>query len=145
MSDFNSVNESLIQLFHDITILEEQFLKNSEYSDVTLKELQELCLIHKMGNARATDIAKNQRLSLSTITITLNRLETKGYISRKKSKMDRRVIDIVLTEKGNALCDLHRETFKDITEKLLKSVFGTTEEKLAGELEEFHDFLEKSK
>ena len=77
-TDFDKVNEWLIQLFHDFMILEEQFLKDSAYSDVTVKELQILTLVHTLGTCRATDISKNQKLALSTITITLNRLEDKG-------------------------------------------------------------------
>lgn len=57
-TDFDKVNEWLIQLFHDFMILEEQFLKDSAYSDVTVKELQILTLVHTLGTCRATDIAK---------------------------------------------------------------------------------------
>lgn len=108
-TDFDKVNEWLIQLFHDFMILEEQFLKDSAYSDVTVKELQILTLVHTLGTCRATDIAKNQKLALSTITITLNRLEDKGYIERKRSTADRRVTHIILTSKGDELCATHRE------------------------------------
>ncbi|MDM5144036.1 hypothetical protein ICE98_01109 [Lactococcus lactis] len=48
-TDFDKVNEWLIQLFHDFMILEEQFLKDSAYSDVTVKELQILTLVHTLG------------------------------------------------------------------------------------------------
>ncbi|MCU5752393.1 hypothetical protein OBG91_00170 [Lactococcus lactis] len=47
-TDFDKVNEWLIQLFHDFMILEEQFLKDSAYSDVTVKELQILTLVHTL-------------------------------------------------------------------------------------------------
>ena len=34
-TDFDKINEWLIQLFHDCMNLEEQFLKDSDYPDVT--------------------------------------------------------------------------------------------------------------
>lgn len=144
-TDFDKINEWLIQLFHDCMNLEEQFLKDSDYPDVTVKELQQMTLIHTLGTCRATDIARNQKLALSTITITLNCLETKGYIKRERSDRDRRVAYIVLTEKGMALCASHSEFFRSISEKLMLSVYGTTENKLAGELEELHKSLENMK
>ena len=144
-TDFDKVNEWLIQLFHDFMILEEQFLKNREDPDVTVKELQILTLIHALGTCRATDIAKDQKLALSTITITLNRLEKKGYIRRKPSKTDRRVTYVVLEEKGNVLCDQHREYFSNITDSLFDSIYGTTENKLEGELADLHISLENLK
>ncbi|WP_096816904.1 MarR family winged helix-turn-helix transcriptional regulator [Lactococcus fujiensis] len=144
-TDFDKVNEWLIQLFHDFMILEEQFLKDRETPDVTVKELQILTLIHALGSCRATDIAKDQKLALSTITITLNRLEKKGYIRRTPSKVDRRVIFVGLEDKGNELCDQHREFFSDITDSLFDSIYGTTENKLEGELGNLHDSLENMK
>ena len=63
-TDFDKVNEWLIQLFHDFMILEEQFLKDSAYSDVTVKELQILTLVHTLGTCRATDIAKNKNFGI---------------------------------------------------------------------------------
>ena len=98
-----------------------------------------------MGTCRATDIAKNQKLALSTITITLNRLEDKGYIERKRSTADRRVTNIILTSKGDELCATHREFFHMITDNLFDSVYGTTENKLAGELAALHNSLENMK
>lgn len=144
-TDFDQVNEWLIQLFHDFMILEEQFLKERDYADVTVKELQILSLIHTLGTVRATDIAKNQKLALSTITITLNRLEDKGYVVRERSKADRRVTHIGLTEKGTQLTASHREFFQNITKRLFDSVYGTTENKLAGELANLHLSLENMK
>lgn len=144
-TDFDKVNEWLIQLFHDFMILEEQFLKDRENPDVTVKELQILTLIHALGTCRATDIAKDQRLALSTITITLNRLEKKGYIKRSPSKVDRRVTFVTLEEKGNQLCDEHRTYFSTITDRLFDSIYGTTENKLEGELSNLHISLENLK
>lgn len=48
-TDFDKINEWLIQLFHDCMNLEEQFLKDSDYPDVTVKELQQMTLIHTLG------------------------------------------------------------------------------------------------
>lgn len=144
-TDFDRVNEWLIQLFHDFMILEEQFLKDDTRADVTVKELQILTLIHTLVTCRATDIAKNQKLALSTVTITLNRLEDKGYVKRERSKSDRRVTFIELTEKGEKLCAEHRTFFRNITGSLFESVYGTTENKLAGELEALHTSLENMK
>ena len=49
------------------------------------------------------DLGKALLLDPSTLTPLLVKLETKGYVTRVKSKLDRRNLDIAITDKGARL------------------------------------------
>jgi len=63
----------------------------------------------------------------STVTDMVKKLEKLGYISRKKSEKDARVIEVTLTEKGW----IFKDTFKEISGELLEKTYDdfTEEEK----------------
>lgn len=55
----------------------------------------------KQSNVR--DLGRALLLDPSTLTPLLRRLEAKGYITRVESKLDRRNLDIAITDKGARL------------------------------------------
>ena len=59
-------------------------------------------LVSLWSGTAVTPEAAAQQLQVEPATISryLDQLETQGYISRERSKADRRVVDIVITPKG---------------------------------------------
>ena len=55
------------------------------------------------GQLSVTQLSKNVSLSQATVTGITKRLETKEYITREKSKDDKRKTNITLTEKGRVI------------------------------------------
>ena len=74
-----------------------------EYKDMAVKELGHLLM-----------------LDSGTLTPLLKKLEAKGYLSRKRSKKDERVVMVILTAEGKAL----RERSMTVPQELTKSVKG---------------------
>lgn len=74
-----------------------------EYKDMAVKELGHLLM-----------------LDSGTLTPLLKKLEAKGYLSRKRSKKDERVVMVILTAEGKAL----RERAMTVPQELTKSVKG---------------------
>ncbi|MGI5950086.1 MarR family winged helix-turn-helix transcriptional regulator [Peptoniphilus sp.] len=64
------------------------------------------------------EICNRLMLDNGTISPVLKKIETLGYIERRRSKNDDRVVIIYLTEKGKDL----QEKAKDIPEKMLNCV-----------------------
>ncbi|WP_372806161.1 MarR family winged helix-turn-helix transcriptional regulator [Pontiella sp.] len=56
----------------------------------------------------------------STVTGMINTLEQHGYVEKKQSPEDRRVILVQLTEKGRSI----RPAFENISTRLLEKIFG---------------------
>lgn len=81
-----------------------------EYSEEVLKEFgvtgPQLWLLKTLENgdgAPVSDLSQKMFLHISTVSSIINRLEEKGYIERKRTKADRRVVFIHLTDAGKAV------------------------------------------
>ncbi|NLY65549.1 MAG: MarR family transcriptional regulator [Alcaligenaceae bacterium] len=77
-------------------------------------------------------IARIAEVDTGAMTRTLDRLEKKGFLVRKRSEQDRRVIKLELTEKG-----------KQVMEKLLPSVTEAMNHHLQGFNKEEIELLKK--
>jgi DNA-binding MarR family transcriptional regulator len=81
----------------DITRLYGNYLSSSEL--LVLKYLSE------HGAMKASDLSKKMNVSASHITSVTDSLTEKEYMTRIRSTVDRRVVDLALTEKGKQILD----------------------------------------
>lgn len=84
----------------------------------------------------STQIGPLLGMEATSLARTMNQLEDRGIIKRKKDKQDARVVRIMLTEKGKKKREVSVKTVKDFN-KLIAEKY-TREE-----LEHFHDMLEE--
>ena len=71
--------------------------------NVTGPQLACLRAIHGQGSMTSAQLAREVYLSPSTIVGILDRLEEKGWITRRRSSQDRRLIDVSVTVAGAEL------------------------------------------
>jgi MarR family transcriptional regulator, organic hydroperoxide resistance regulator len=83
----------------------------------------------------STQIGPLLGMESTSLTRTINQLELKGIIKRKKDKQDARVVRMVLTEKGKRKKEISKKTVKDFN-KIISEKY--TQE----EMEKFHRMLE---
>ena len=141
--DYNRINDYLVDIFNRVQVIEETSLRKSQFSDVSLKEMHTIELIGKNTNVTPSDIARELMLTLGTVTTSLNKLEAKGYIERKRSKLDRRVVHLTLTKKGKLLDRLHRKFHKNMVIHIAEDMNEQEFEALAQVLKNLHKFLEE--
>nr|MBC9701439.1 MarR family transcriptional regulator [Leuconostoc sp.] len=106
-------------------------------------EMHTIEIIGKNTNVTPSDIARELMLTLGTVTTSLNKLEAKGYIERKRSKLDRRVVHLTLTKKGKLLDRLHRKFHKNMVIHIAEDMNEQEFEALAQGLKNLHKFLEE--
>ena len=102
MNNHDTVNEILVRLFANILDIEEKCLKIGEFSDLSINEMHVLENIGINRERTMSDTAKDLRITSGTLTTAVDNLIRKGYVERKRSVEDRRVVKIKLTEKGEA-------------------------------------------
>lgn len=121
----STLNEVLVKLFRDITIIEEKAVKTGEYKDLTVNDMHviEAVDIHEPKNM--TSVAKALSVTTGTLTISVNGLVKKGYISRIRSEEDRRVVLVSLTEKGCKAFAQHQRFHQEMIDAVIR---GLTEE-----------------
>ena len=141
--DYNRINDYLVDIFNRVQVIEETSLRKSQFSDVSLKEMHTIEIIGKNTNVTPSDIARELMLTLGTVTTSLNKLEAKGYIERKRSKLDHRVVHLTLTKKGKLLDRLHRKFHKNMVIHIAEDMNEQEFEALAQVLKNLHKFLEE--
>ncbi len=70
---------------------------------LTTPQLVVMNAIEKYGDQSLAEIGRQVSLSQATVTNILNRLEANGLVIRKRSKQDKRRVDVFLTAKGARL------------------------------------------
>ncbi len=68
----------------------------------SINEFAVLYILDTDGDKKASDLAKMLQVSASHITTVTDSLVQKGYITRRRSQNDRRVVHLSLTEEGTA-------------------------------------------
>jgi len=143
--NYQLVNDYLTSIFNNVLVIEESSLRGSQFKDVSIKEMHTIDVIGTMPNATPSDISKELLVTLGTVTTSLNNLERKGYIERRRSSIDRRVVHLSLTKKGRLLYRLHKRFHKAMVEKIIDGMSPEEKEVMGRGLTNLYQFLEDLK
>lgn len=112
MDVYATVNEVLVNLFHQIWKIEETALITDEYSDVTVNDMHIIEAVGLGEGNNMSTIARKLNITVGSLTTSMNNLVLKGYAERERSEEDRRVVNIRLTRKGEQVYR-HHEAFRE--------------------------------
>jgi DNA-binding MarR family transcriptional regulator len=84
-------------------ILNEQSQRIKQETGLTGPQLWAIGVIHEHGPINISNIAKRMYLHPTTVLGIIDRIEARGLVSRNRSKDDRRVIWLELTQAGKDL------------------------------------------
>ena len=87
-------------------------------------------------------IAHRLSVTVGTLTTNMNGLEKKGYIRRERSQEDKRLVYVLLTEKGKKAFYHHRDFHKKMIKAIIKDLSGEEMEILYRCLQNLNRFLE---
>lgn len=144
MSD-ELINEYLTSIFNNVLIIEENSLKTSRFNDLSVKEMHTLDAVGSIKNCKPTDVAKVLMVTLGTVTASINRLESKGYLERQRSMKDRRVVHLYLTPKGRLIYRLHRKFHQRMVNRITDGMSPEEFSIMREGLVKLHNFLEELK
>lgn len=139
----NILNKLLVQLFNDILHIEEKAMKNTEFNNLSITEIHTIEAIGTEGNRTMGEIAHDLRITVGTLTTSINRLIKKGYAERKRIEEDRRVVLVSLTETGKQVFDAHGAFHKEMIDEILANFEGDELEILTKSLEKVNRFFER--
>ena len=122
MDSYITLNEALVNLFHDIMDIEEKAIITQEFKDITNNDMHVIEAIGLGEPKNMSSIARELSVTVGTLTIAMNSLVKKGYVIRERGKEDRRVVYIFLSDKGRIAYEhharFHEAMIKGITEEL---------------------------
>lgn len=143
--NYQLVNDYLTSIFNNVLVIEESSLRGSQFKDVSIKEMHTIDVIGTMPNATPSDISKELLVTLGTVTTSLNNLERKGYIERRRSSIDRRVVHLSLTKKGRLLYRLHKRFHNRMVMQLVEGMSSEEKNAMQKGLQNLYNFLEELK
>ena len=139
-----SINHVLVRLFNDILDIEERALSAGEFSDASVREMHvlEAASAELEGNSMSA-IATRLGITVGSLTVAVTTLERKGYLRRERSTDDRRVVRVLLTERGRQANERHAAFHAAMVDQIQRSLSGGQLEVLAEALERIIEFFEQ--
>lgn len=137
-----SINELLVNLFNHVMDLEGKAVITEEYRDITNNDMHIIEAIGIDEPRNMSVIAHRLSVTVSTLTTNMNGLEKKGYIKRERSQEDKRVVYVILTEKGRKAFFHHRDFHKKMIKAIVKDLSEEEMEILYRCLVNLNGFLE---
>ncbi|MBZ6528265.1 winged helix-turn-helix transcriptional regulator [Aerococcaceae bacterium DSM 111021] len=135
------INEYLVQIFNEVLLIEEYSLKQSEFSDLTIKEMHTIEAIGLEGDLSSSQVAEKLSVTKGTLSVSIQNLVTKGYVERVRLEEDRRVVRLKLSNKGKLLFRLHRKFHLDMVRDTIEGLEKEEAEMLIKGLGNLHNFL----
>ena len=127
------INHLFVRLFNQILDIEGRYMSGKGIEDLSLSELHIIDVISSLPNPAMSNIASKAKL------------EVKGYVKRRKDDLDRRIIRVELTTKGNRACKVHREFHEEMVNKICEDSHVLDDELLIKSLQQLVYFFEDVK
>ncbi|MFP4697640.1 MAG: MarR family winged helix-turn-helix transcriptional regulator [Eubacteriales bacterium] len=119
---YKTLNELLVKLFNEILNIEEKALLTDEFKDISITDMHIIEAISANKRQNMSTTAKKLQITVGTLTIAINNLVKKGYVSRTRSEEDRRVVLIALTNKGKRAFVHHAKFHKQMIDETIKNL-----------------------
>lgn len=108
------MNELMIDIFNDILTIEQSDLKKGYFNDLSVTEIHTIEAIGMYVPRNMSEVARDIGITLGTLTKAISNLVKKGYVERKRSEQDKRVVNVDLTKKGKLAYRIHAKFHRDI-------------------------------
>ena len=119
---YDTFNDVLVNLFNEIMDIEARAIITPEFKDITNNDMHVIEAVGIGEPRNMSAVAKLLSITVGTLTIAVNNLVKKGYIDRVRSKEDRRVVLVSLTEKGKKAYQHHKRFHEEMIQSLLKGL-----------------------
>ena len=137
------LNKLLVQLFNDILHIEENSLKNIDLIDLSMTEIHTIEAIGIKDAKSMGEIAHDLRITVGTLSAAITKLIKKGYVERKRTEEDRRVVLVSLTSKGENVYREHQVFHEEMICAMLSNFSDEEEQVLSKSLEKLNTFFEE--
>ncbi len=135
------LNTLLVETFNEILKVEEQSLRLATQGTVTVTEIHTLDAIGTGEPRTITELAAATMVTVSTMTIAVNRLAAKGLVERVRDTEDRRIVRVRLTHPGEVLVRAHQRFHRRMTAQVTEQLSPEELEVLAGAMNRLRDFF----
>ena len=120
--ELGQLNNAIIQFYEKLFSWENAIAKNSGLSPQQNHTIE---IVGDLGPIRMKPLAEKLGVTTGTLTVMIDRLQKTGYVERQADPKDGRAFNVVLTEMGDQIHQVHHEYHH----KLAEDIAGVLEEK----------------
>lgn len=143
MDTEQTLNRLLVQFFKYIMEIEERKLITDEFRDLTYNDMHIIEAIGLDQPKKMSEIAKIMSVTTGTLTKAVNSLERKGYVKRRRSEQDKRVVNMMLTKRGELAYRHHERFHQDMIAFILEHVSEEESQVLRRSLERLMGYFQQ--
>lgn len=111
-----TLNDLLVRIFKDILEIEEKYLVSEDFKDISVNDMHILEAVGVEDPKKMSEVANAMGITMGTLTKAMDALEKKGYVERKRSIDDKRVVKAFLLDKGKAAFYHHEQFHRQLVE-----------------------------
>ncbi len=125
MNFLNKLNHSVIEFYEKLSSWENDIVYGK---GITLPQMHTLEVLGSQQPMRMKELAQGMGITTGTLTVLVDRLESKGFVCRKPHDSDRRSILVELTESGEAMFAEHDRLHLRLIEELTSEISDSERE-----------------
>ena len=107
MDYVKKVNTVLVSLFNNALKLEEKVLQSTAGNDLSITEIHTLSAVGPGRGKTMSQVAASLSINVSTLTVAINKLVKKEYVTRFRVPEDGRIVKVQLTDRGKTVVREH--------------------------------------
>lgn len=140
---FLEINRMLVEIYNDVTHIEEYSIKSGAFKDLSITEIHTIEAVGLYGSRTMSEIASKLDITMGTLTIAIDKLIKKGYAERSRSDVDRRIVNVSLTNKGKLAYRIHEKFHLDMVKEIMTDFSDEEEEVLLSALNKLNKHLKE--
>jgi DNA-binding MarR family transcriptional regulator len=136
------INELLVDVFNHILSIEAEVLRQHGVK-LSMTEVHVLEAIKNTAEPTMGNVANKLRITMGTLTTSINVLVRKNYVNRFRDENDRRKVFLELKESAKEVLKIHDEFHEEMVSSLLKDLDLEKDEILLKSLENISNYFKQ--
>lgn len=118
------LNEVIVDTYRSILRVEENILKRSDQTDLSISEIHMLEAVGKGKDRRRTisELAEVLNITLPSVTVAINKLMKKSYVEKVRGEEDGRIVYVSLTRQGRRIDSAHRYFHESMVRSIIRDM-----------------------
>ena len=118
------LNEVIVDTYRSILRVEENILKRSDQTDLSISEIHMLEAVGKGKDRRRTisELAEVLNITLPSVTVAINKLMKKGYVEKVRGEEEGRIVYVSLTRQGRRIDSAHRYFHESMVRSIIRDM-----------------------
>lgn len=137
----SEINRILVEVYDDVAHIEEYSIKNGAFKDLSITEIHTIEAVGLYGSRTMSEIASKLDITMGTLTTAIDKLIKKSYVERSRSQIDRRIVNVSLTNKGKLAYRIHEKFHMDMVKEIMNDFSIEEEEVLLTALRKLNKHL----